>query len=217
MNIDQSLNLTNTNSIWSNYVPIISDRNHTTAYLTDVIQEPCEYNELCFKLNSASPAEVFTLVINTPGGTLDSATMIIDAIKNTKAKTIAKISGTVASAGTIITLACDEITIADHTAFMIHNYSGHVAGKGNEIKAHQEFVDANLNNSFTSFYDGFLTSTEIKKVIDGKDYWMNKDEVIARLAARAGHTSIADDDDTTPSAGTVGYVTKRRGRKPKEA
>ncbi len=196
-------------SVWENYVPIISDKNHTTAYLTDNIEEPSCYNELCFKLKTASPAEVFTLVINTYGGILDSALMLVDALKNTKAKTIAQISGTVASAGTIITLACQELEVADHTAFMIHNYSGGLAGKGHELKAHQEFVDANLNKSFTSLYGGFLTPTEIKKVIDGKDYWMGKDEVLTRFESRSGgtHLEVPSSEPTT--------IPARRGRKPK--
>ena len=200
MNIEKLLN-PSSNDIWSNYVPIISDKNHTTAYITDNIAEPSEYNELCFKLKTASPAEVFTLIINTYGGILDSALMIVDAIKVSKARVIAHISGTVASAGTIIALACDELHAADHTAFMIHNYSGGLQGKGHELKAHQEFVDANLNNSFNSLYGGFLTPTEIKKVIDGKDYWMGKDEVLERFANRhvAKITPTTSDEAPTPA------------------
>ena len=204
MNIEKLLN-PSSNDVWNNYVPIISDKNHTTAYLTNTIEEPSEYNELCFKLKSASPAEIFTLVINTPGGILDSALMLVDAIKTSKAKVIAQISGTVASAGTIITLACDEVEVAPHTAFMIHNYSGGLVGKGHELKAHQEFVDANLNNSFTDLYKGFLTPSEIKKVIDGKDYWMNRDEVLERLSARSTTTVDA-------SVETTDTVKPKRGR-----
>ena len=203
MNLEKLLNPSN--DVWSNYVPIISDKNHTTAYLTNTIEEPSEYNELCFRLKSASPAEIFTLVINTPGGILDSALMLVDAIKTSKAKIIAQISGTVASAGTIITLACDEVEVAPHTAFMIHNYSGGLMGKGHELKAHQEFVDANLNNSFTDLYKGFLTPSEIKKVIDGKDYWMNRDEVLERLSARSTTTVDA-------SVETTDAVKPKRGR-----
>lgn len=204
MNIEKLLN-PSSNDVWSNYVPIISDKNHTTAYLTNTIEEPSEYNELCFKLKSASPAEIFTLVINTPGGILDSALMLVDAIKTSKAKVIAQISGTVASAGTIITLACDDVEVAPHTAFMIHNYSGGLVGKGHELKAHQEFVDANLNNSFTDLYKGFLTPSEIKKVIDGKDYWMNRDEILERLSARSTTTVDA-------SVETTDTVKPKRGR-----
>ena len=204
MNIEKLLN-PSSNDVWDNYVPIISDKNHTTAYLTNTIEEPSEYNELCFRLKSASPAEIFTLVINTPGGILDSALMLVDAIKTSKAKVIAQISGTVASAGTIITLACDDVEVAPHTAFMIHNYSGGLVGKGHELKAHQEFVDANLNNSFTDLYKGFLTPSEIKKVIDGKDYWMNRDEVLERLSARSTTTVDA-------SVETTDAVKPKRGR-----
>ena len=204
MNIEKLLNPPS-NDIWSNYVPIISDKNHTTAYLTNTIEEPSEYNELCFRLKSASPAEIFTLVINTPGGILDSALMLVDAIKTSKAKVLAQISGTVASAGTIITLACDDVDVAPHTAFMIHNYSGGLVGKGHELKAHQEFVDANLNNSFTDLYKGFLTPSEIKKVIDGKDYWMNRDEVLERLLARSTTTVDA-------LVETTNTVKPKRGR-----
>lgn len=208
MNIEKLLN--KADSVWDQYVPIISDKNHTTAYLTDNIEEPSCYNELCFKLKTASPAEVFTLIINTYGGMLDSALMLVDAIKNSQAKIKAHISGTVASAGTIIALACDELEVADHTAFMIHNYSssgGH--GKGHELKAMQAFVDSNLNNSFNSIYGGFLTPKEIKEVIDGKDLWMGKTEVLSRFANKS--------TDVTTNIPTLEITPARRGRKPKSA
>lgn len=193
-------------SVWDNYVPIITEKNHTMAYVTDEIGEPSLYNELCFKLKTASAAEVFTLHINTPGGIIDSAVMLIDAIKSSKAKVVADISGTVASAGTIIALACDDVRVADHTSFMIHNYSGGMVGKGHEMKARQEFVDASLNASFRVFYSNFLTEDEMEDVIDGKDMWMGKDEVLARLKGTY-HTKGVESDSKS---------TKKRGRPAKK-
>ena len=81
--------------------------------------------------------------------------------------------------------------------------------KGHELKAHQEFVDANLNKSFTSLYGGFLTPAEIKKVIDGKDYWMDKDEVLTRFESRSGGAHLE-----APASEPTSIPT-RRGRKPK--
>ena len=193
MNLDDIFSTPKT-SVWDNYVPMITSKHTTTVYLTDVIESPSLYNELCFKLDNASPAEEFYIYINTPGGILDAAIMLVSSIKNTLANTTARLSGTVASAGTIIALACRHVELADHTAFMIHNYSGGLYGKGHELKAHQEFVDANLNKSFSSFYEGFLTPTEIKRVIDGKDYWMNKDEVLSRLARKNGYDTSIDSE-----------------------
>ena len=56
--------------------------------------------------------------------------------------------------------------------------------KGHEMKAHQEFVDKNLNNAFTDYYGGFLTIQEIENVIDGKDLWLGKEEVDRRWLLR---------------------------------
>ena len=207
MNIDEIFATPKT-TVFDNYVPMITNKHTTTVYLTDVIEAPSLYNELCYKLDNASPAEEFFIYINTPGGILDAAIMLVSSIKNTAANTTARLSGTVASAGTIIALACRNVEIADHTAFMIHNYSGGLFGKGHELKAHQEFVDANLNKSFSSFYEGFLTPAEIKRVIDGKDYWMNKDEVLSRLDRKNGYSEEAILD--LPKA-------HRRGRPRKDA
>ena len=207
MNIDEIFATPKT-TVFDNYVPMITNKHTTTVYLTDVIEAPSLYNELCYKLDNASPAEEFFIYINTPGGILDAAIMTVNSIKNTAANTTARLSGTVASAGTIIALACKNVEVADHTAFMIHNYSGGLFGKGHELKAHQEFVDANLNKSFSSFYEGFLTPAEIKRVIDGKDYWMNKDEVLSRLGRKNGYSEEAILD--LPKA-------HRRGRPRKDA
>lgn len=116
--------------VWDYLVPIIQDRMHSDVYITDGIDEPSCYNELCQILRNASKGETVNLYLNTPGGIIDSAFMIVDAIKSSKAKVTAYLSGTVASAGTIIALSCDNLVVADHTAWMSHSYSGSVGGKG---------------------------------------------------------------------------------------
>ena len=170
----------NATRIWDVYVPIVHTDNGFTAYLTNQIADPEEYNELCFLLNNATPDQEIELVLNTPGGMLDSALMIMDAIKNCKATVKVRLTGTVASAGTIIALACNKLEAAPHLSFMIHNYSGGVVGKAHEIKSQQDFTEKNLTSAFKSFYDGFLTPREMKKVIKGEDMWMNQEEVLKR-------------------------------------
>jgi len=169
------------NSPWDRPVPLMTYKNNTDVYITENLDEPSLYNELCALLRDASEAETVTLYLNTPGGMIDSAFMIIDAIKHTKAKVTAHLSGTVASAGTLIALSCHKLIVADHTAFMIHNYSGGLQGKGHEMKAHQKFIDESLNKAFEDIYKGFLSSEEMIEIIDGKDMWMGKDEVVARF------------------------------------
>jgi ATP-dependent protease ClpP protease subunit len=171
-------------NIWDDYVPIVECGNKIDVYLTDVIDAPANYNQFCNMLQNLPEYAEVTLHINNGGGHIDSAFMIIDAIKNSEATVTAKLSGTVASAATIITMACDEIITTKYLAFMIHNYSTGMSGKGHELKAYQNFTDRELNRAFKEIYKGFLTEEEMSKVIDGQDMWINEDEVEARWLNR---------------------------------
>ena len=176
------------NSPFDDYVPILQSRDtrYTAVYLTDNISYPSEYNKLCFILDNAKPGDIITIHINNGGGVIDSAFQIINSMKNSKAHIIGKLSGTVASASTVIALCCHELIVADYTAFMIHNYSSGVRGKGHEIKAQQDFVDKELNIAFRSIYSGFLTDKEMTQVINGRDIWLGKAEVLSRWEIKSG-------------------------------
>ena len=97
------------------------------------------------------------------------------------------VTGTVASAGTLIAMACSSLAVSPHVSFMIHNYSGGMAGKGHEMKARQKFTDDHLNEAFTSFYSGFLSKDEMEKVIEGTDIWMTTPEVNTRWEQRVAY------------------------------
>ncbi len=196
-------------TVWDDPVPIItSESGDITAYISDQIDEAFVYNELCHKLRHAPVGSTATIHLNTPGGYLHSAMMLIDAIKSSKATTVAHLTGTVASAGTIIALSCDELIVSEHLSFMIHNYSGGISGKGHEMKAQQEFSDKNLNTAFNDFYAGFLTPEEMVNIIDGKDMWLTSEETRIRWARRKVLL-----EETTPFETPVEVIeTKRKGR-----
>ena len=197
-------------TIWDNSLPIVQhDNGNLEVYITDSINEPFEYNELCHRLRAAPASTTVTLHINTPGGIIDSALMIIDAMKASQATIVGCLTGTVASAGTIIALACDHLILGQHLTFMIHNYSGGMVGKGHEMKAHQEFVDRNLNEAFKSFYAGFLTPKEMQSIIDGRDLWLSSEEVAERWQRRL--------DLLTTSPKVVDAPTVSRRGRPRKA
>ena len=168
-------------SVWDKHIPIVKNGREIDVYITAEIVDAIEYNELCHVLRGASSKEVIRLHINTPGGRLDSATMIRDAINQSDAYIIGVLSGTVASAGTMIAMACDELECSSYLEFMIHYFSGGTAGKGNEMKSHSSFINKHMPMVFKKVYAGFLTDSEIDDVIEGKDIWLNGDEVIERF------------------------------------
>jgi len=172
--------------VWDLDVPVVNDvqNKNIKVYLTGAIEEPYTYNEMCYLLDTADEDTTVDIYLNTPGGIIDSAFMIANSISRSKAKVIAHLSGTVASAGTLISMACDELDLTPHLSFMIHNYSGGMAGKGHEMKARQKFTDDHLNEAFKSFYSGFLSEEEMDKVIEGTDLWMGTEEVTERWTNR---------------------------------
>lgn len=171
---------------WDKHVPIKSEDNLHFTYITDDIEIPAAYNELVHKLFNATEDDTFIFVINSGGGVVESAVMLTDAIQRSAATVKMLVTGFAASAATILALSGDELEIADHSAFMIHNYSAGMAGKGNELKARQTFMDQSLNDAFNFYYNNFLTKEEIDRVIEGTDLWMGPDEVRERWAKRQG-------------------------------
>lgn len=170
--------------IWDKEVPIVQTGNVYNCYISSEINEPELYNELCHVIEEAEADTIVRLHINTPGGVIDSAFKIIASIKRADAKVVARLSGTVASAGTIISMACSDVEVEDFTSFMIHNYSTGTSGKGHEILDYVNFTDKSLKDIFTSLYSGFLTPKEIKDVISGKDFWMTAEDVRKRWAKK---------------------------------
>ncbi len=183
----------NTNTVdakvWEQYVPITKSKvkgvKGTTydIYLQDEIQSPALYNEVCNTLDNVSKKDRVNIHINTPGGYLDTAFRLTEAIDRCRADTTAVLTGTVASAGTIIALRCDKVDVPKHLQFMIHNYSGGTVGKGNEMLDHITFSNKEIAFAFNEIYLGFLTEKEVRKVIAGKDIWMGANKVEKRWKA----------------------------------
>ncbi len=174
--------------VWDRTVPIKKINDTHNAYLAGEIDEPFHYNELCSVLEAAEEGETVVLHINTGGGYIDSAFKIIASIRRSKAKVIARLTGTVASAGTIISLSCDDVEVEDFTHFMIHNYSTGTRGKGHEVMDYINFNDKALKKTFTYIYSGFLKPNEIKAVIDGRDMWLDADDVRKRWKLKQKET-----------------------------
>lgn len=176
-------------SVWDDFVPIIENGLIYTVFITDQIDFPAQYDKLMYILNSLESYHTVIFNINSPGGNADSGFMLRQAIIDCKAKTIARISGTVASAATFLALACDEMSCVSFTSFMVHNYS-HSTGhdSGNRIKAYVDFTDRELKRAFRVVYTNFLTEEEIADVTErDKEIWLNEIETMERWKNYKNH------------------------------
>ena len=168
-------------SEWDKQTPIVSKGKVVTVFLNDEIYEPGAYNELCYTLENTVADEV-RLYMNNGGGQVDSMLSIIASMERCGCEITGVLSGTVASAATMIALKCDKLEVADYTSWLTHYYSGGTGGKGNEIKAKHDFESIEIPKLFKQIHKDFLTPSEITRVIDGKDIWLNKDQILERFA-----------------------------------
>ena len=173
-------------SAWDKPVPLIEvNKQLYRMYILEEIHAPINYGEVIELLADLDESVTVEVYLNTPGGSLDSAIMLMSVFKGCKARLIGKLSGTVASAGTMLTMVMDEIDIAPYTAFMVHAWlvQGQ-GGKANEVEAENAFNKKETKRLFHEVYSGFLSSREINKILAGKDVWLNKEEVEARWSKK---------------------------------
>jgi len=153
-----------------------------TMYITSHIDSPSKFTHIVNLLLNCETGDIVTLILCTEGGDLYSALLLMDALEKTKAVTTARIIGEVASAGTLVALACDSVEATPFSNFMIHNYSTTIQGKGGEIKSRLEFEHKNISEIFYKCYSNFLSEIEISKVLYGVDMYLDVDSITSRFA-----------------------------------
>jgi ATP-dependent protease ClpP protease subunit len=150
-------------------------------YLSQGIEEPDKYIEMIHRIKTANPGEVIYLYLNTPGGHLDTAIQLINAMRVSQAKIVTVVEAESHSAGTLIFLCGDEFIVHDNCSMMFHNFSGGTFGKGNEMKLQIDATTRWFNKLAKDIYYPFLTHQEIDDMLTGKDIWMESEEIRKRL------------------------------------
>lgn len=169
---------------YKQYAPAVKTPAGYTIHINDDIVEPSEYSRVVDILRNATEADVITLYITTCGGSSDTADLLFNNIRKSKAHVVARTAGIVASAGTIIFAACDEFEVPKTTAFLFHegvSYSGPM--KPSDSSAHTKFFEKHKAQVFQTYYGNLLTPKEHKSILAGTELWLDGAEVIKRLQA----------------------------------
>lgn len=149
--------------------------------LDEDIKEPCYYRNLIEVLNNATEQDLVVLNINSGGGHLDSAISIIDALRNTRANTLAWISGSAYSAAGIIALSCQNLEVGEFATLMCHNSQYGLGGYTTDIKDRAVFEHKMISKIMHSVYKHFLSVDEVEAVLSNKTIWMDADEIVERF------------------------------------
>lgn len=152
------------------------------------IEEVDDFDDELQVLAGAGPNDTVRLILNTPGGSVDTALILCKALRACEARTSAFIGFTCASAGTAIALACDEWEIDEYSSFMVHTGSyGTGFNVAPNVFSQVQHMDKMVNRFVENTYSGFLTADELEIVKGGRDVYFEGEELGQRLAAYADY------------------------------
>lgn len=162
------------------------------VFLDAAIDEPNKYRELISLLINASENDKIHLFINSPGGHLDTAGAIISGILSSRAEVTAFLMGACHSAASLISMYCHAIHVYDTAYMMIHTASFGSSGNTPTVKAHTDFTIKQCEKLMIDAYEGFLTKSEMDKVLNGLELWFNAEEIKPRLKKRFEAVQLQD-------------------------
>ena len=155
-----------------------------TVPLDEDIIQPSYYRAVVQALEDADEGDSFIFKISSRGGALTGLQVLLEGIKNTQAHTIAMLVGQCASAASIFTLHCDTVIVTDSADMLAHYVSFATGGKGADIVSHVAHVSKTSEKLIRSTYEHFLSESEINAIIDGKEMYLDADEIRERLSKR---------------------------------
>jgi len=168
-------------------------------YLYGDIEDDIEkYCDLLNVLKTGSELDTVILYINSEGGSMRMALQIINSMLSSECRTVTSLDGEACSAATMIFLAGEEYIVNDNCSFMMHTYSGAMRGKGNELFSQLEHVHSSVKKVLRKFYAKILTEKELDQLSEGRDIWMDSDELIERLD-KNNNNPVNEDIAASPS------------------
>lgn len=151
-------------------------------YFYDDIGETKDYCDLIYQLDHAAPGDNIHLHLATGGGNMEAAIVIVHAIMRTQANVIAYAEAGVASAGTIIMLACHQIYVYPHAHFLFHD--GSLTSPGMKFSENLQQAKAIVEvyaKLAHSIYQPFFTEAEVNDILRGIDCYVSSEEMEDRL------------------------------------
>jgi len=130
--------------------------------------------------------------MNSPGGSVFEGIAIYNQLLRWGGKKTVHIDGIAASIASVISMAGDEVKIADSGVFMIHSAWGMTVGNAADMRKYADSLE---------LVDGVILDTYVKRTKGSKDQikgwmaaetWMNADEAVARgfASSKTGEKAI---------------------------
>jgi ATP-dependent Clp protease, protease subunit len=179
------------NAIEENVLSVQSEYNHITYYVdvdekhaTELIgslrnlDNYYRTQQATLNVEDTHPPTPVWLHVCSPGGYLFPGWAMVDYIKRSKTPVYSIAEGRVASAATLMTMACAKRFSLPHTYFLIHQLTGSLWGKFTDMEDDM-VINKKLMDDMITFYVAH-SSMKRKQVKDllSRESWLNAEEAL---------------------------------------
>jgi len=159
-------------------------QNQFTVDIDEPFTTPVYYRNIVQMLAEATEDDIAVFRINSPGGREDALLALIEALKTTQAMTVSVIVGECASAASLFVMYTDQVVVTDNARMLCHGASYGFAGKDSDVRAHVNHTAKTVDKLIRNSYKFFLTDAEIADLLDGRELYLDSDEINERFASR---------------------------------
>lgn len=152
-----------------------------TVPIDEGVQEAVYYRHVCRAISELKEYDQVEFEISSPGGYLNGLIALLTAMAKTDATTVAHINGECHSAASMLALACDSVYVSPFATMLVHFVRFGASGKGTDVKSQVEHTYDTAEKLFREIYQHFLTEDEMQRCIDGKELWLDYDQINERL------------------------------------
>lgn len=150
----------------------------------DEFEHPRQFSEIVEVLDNASEGDYMEISLTTIGGALNSVLPLLGAIETTACHVHVNAVSDIASAGTFLLMKAHSISVNDHVTIMFHNVSFGSGGSGHTVATHVAHTLKSSEKILRDMYSMFFSEEEMKQMLTGTDFYMDKEQFIARYENR---------------------------------
>lgn len=151
------------------------------VYIDEEFREASYYRLVCDAIEDLSEDDIVEFHINSPGGDLDGLVALLSAIDRTDATTIAVLKGEIHSAASLLAVSCDGVEAGEYANMLCHFIRYGARGKGNDVYGQVLHTNLYAEKLMRNAYAYFLTDDEIAQICDGKELWLDSEQINQRF------------------------------------
>lgn len=186
------------------------EANNTNIYLFELADEMENHIPNLEAIRNADPDGKVTILISSPGGSVDLAEAYIEAIQDSAAHVVTRAVGQIASAACIVWLHGDQRECSSRASFMFHDVSVTWDGNPSLMKTRSEFFISHMQTMYFEDYREVMSAAEIEHMSRGGEVYISGDNMHQRLAGKRLFDMMEDKADKDEES-TVFTVTLESG------